>query len=350
MATYESKKYDFSGANLTNLSTSDNVVINGAMNIFQRSTSETGLGATDGYHTADRITFSFNSSGRLTSTQDSSAPSGFNNSLKLACTTADTSVAADEYLNIQTRIEGQNLQRFAKGTSDAKPFAVSFYVKGNASATYVCELFDDDNNRQISKTFNVTTDWTRVELIFPADTTGAFDDDEARSLSLGIWLHAGTTWSSGTLNSSSWASYTNANRAVGISSFYDSTDRTFFITGIQLETDTVSPFIHEDRGTTLRKCRRYYRTSPSLQGAMDNGNSNFVTMGFPGHDMRSGGATGAVIVTGNKLHRPGVTFYNLNSSGHGVYTAYCQLSPGTAFGANLPGQVTQGAMEMESEI
>ena len=62
------------------------------------------------------------------------------------------------------------MQAFAKGTSSAKPFAVSFYVKGNASATYVCELADQDNGRQISKTFNVTTDWTRVELNFPADT------------------------------------------------------------------------------------------------------------------------------------------------------------------------------------
>ena len=124
--------------------TNKNLVINGAMNVFQRSTSETGLGASDGYHTADRITFSFNSDGRLTSTQDSSAPSGFNNSLKLDCTTADTSVGSGDYLFFSTRFEGQDLQRFAKGTSDAKPFAVSFYVKGNASATYVCELFDED--------------------------------------------------------------------------------------------------------------------------------------------------------------------------------------------------------------
>jgi len=239
--------------------TNKNLVINGAMNVFQRSTSETGLGASDGYHTADRITFSFNSDGRLTSTQDSSAPSGFNNSLKLDCTTADTSVGSGDYLFISTRFEGQDLQRFAKGTSDAKPFAVSFYVKGNASATYVCELFDEDNSRQISKTFNVTTDWTRVELTFPADTTGAFDDDNARSLDLSIWLHAGSNYTSGTLNSSAWASNTNANRAVGISSFYDSTDRTFFITGVQLEVgQNPTEFEHEPYATTLEKCLRYF--------------------------------------------------------------------------------------------
>ena len=164
-----------------------NVIINGAMNVAQRGTSSTGLGATDGYFTADRFKLDFSSlDGRLTQTQDSSAPSGFANSLKLDCTTADTSIAAGEYMFLTQLIEGQNVQTFAKGTSDAKPFAVSFYVKGNASATYVCELYDGDNNRQISKTFSVTTDWTRIELSFPADTTGALDDDNAVSLYLNI--------------------------------------------------------------------------------------------------------------------------------------------------------------------
>ena len=237
-----------------------NLVINGAMNVAQRGTSSTGLGASSGYFTCDRWAHNFSgTAGRLTSTQDSSAPSGFANSLKLDCTTADTSIAAGEFLLLQHNFEGQNVQSFAKGTSDAKPFAVSFYVKGNASATYVCELFDADNSRQISKTFNVTTDWTRVELSFPADTTGAFDDDNAQSLALVIWLHAGSTYSSGTLNSSAWASTTNANRAAGISSFFDSTDRTFFITGVQLEVgQNPTEFEHEPFERTMAKARRYF--------------------------------------------------------------------------------------------
>ena len=48
------------------------------------------------------------------------------------------------------------------------------------------------NDRQCSKTFNVTTDWTRIKLTFPADTTGAFDDDNATSLNLNFHLHAGS--------------------------------------------------------------------------------------------------------------------------------------------------------------
>ena len=236
-----------------------NAIINGATNVAQRGTSQTSItGTANAYYVQDRWRVNINSSGALTQTQDSSAPSGFANSIKLDCTTADTSIASTELLILHQRIEGQNLQGFAKGTSDAKPFAVSFYVKGNASATYCCGLRDRDNDRTAGKLFNVTTDWTRVELTFDADTTGAFDDNDEASLDLEIWLHAGSNYTSGTLNNT-FASRTNANRAVGISSFFDSTDRTFFITGVQLEVgQNPTEFEHIPFEKELLSCRRYY--------------------------------------------------------------------------------------------
>ena len=269
--------------------TNRNVIINGAMNVAQRGTSSTGLGASAGYFTVDRFRMdSGSTAGRYTMTQDSSAPSGFANSLKLACTTADTSIASGEYLILQQKLEGQNLQGFAKGTSDAKPFAVSFYVKGNASATYVAELYDNDNTRQVSKSFTVGTDWARVELSFPADTTGAFDDDNAFSLQLQIWLHSGSSYTSGTL-SETWTSVTETNRAVGISSFFDSTDRTFFITGVQVEVgQNPTEFEHEPFGVTQEKCHRYfYQTTNQHYGSYGEYNAaGYDNIQFP-TDMRA---------------------------------------------------------------
>ena len=237
-----------------------NVVINGAMNVAQRNVSATGVGGSSGYFTLDRFKIlPSTTSGRVTMSQDSSAPTGFANSLKLAVTTADTSVAAGEYFIISHKIEGQNLQGFAKGTSEAKPFAVSFYVKGNASATYACELFDS-NGRQASKLFSVTTDWTRVELTFDPDTTGAFADDNAMGLELNFWLHAGSNFSSGTLNQT-FASNDNTKRASGISSLFDSTSRTFFITGVQLEVgQNPTTFENIPFEKELQTCMRYYQT------------------------------------------------------------------------------------------
>ena len=240
-----------------------NVIINGAMNVAQRATSATGLGSSDpSYQTLDRFRMNIGgtSAGRFTMAQDSSAPEGFANSLKLSCTTADTSIAADELLSLQQRIEGQNLQMFAKGTTSAKPYAVSFYVKGNASATYTCELEDGDNSRRVAKEFSVTTDWARVELSFPKDTTGAFDDDNALSLSLNIFLHGGSNFTSGTFSANTWESISNTTRlSDSQTSFFDSTDRTFFITGVQLEVgQNPTSFEHEPFERTLAKCQRYF--------------------------------------------------------------------------------------------
>ena len=256
--------------------TNRNVIINGAMNVAQRATSEADVGGVGKYPTIDRFKIVPNgTNGRVTMSQDSSAPSGFANSLKLDVTTADTSVVAGEYFILSQKIEGQNLQAFAKGTSDAKPFAVSFYVKGNASATYAVELFDS-NSRQASKLFNVTTDWTRVELTFDADTTGAFDDDSASSFELNIWLHGGSSFTSGTLQQT-FASADNTKRAAGISSIFDSTDRTFFITGVQIEVgQNPTTFEHESFDRSLQRCDRYYQKNEGtnytvfLTGAIDD--------------------------------------------------------------------------------
>jgi len=243
-----------------------NIIINGAMQVAQRSASVTGIGASAGYFTLDRWKISTAASaGRLTMTQTADGPSGFANCIKLDCTTADASIAAGENLVLQQRLEGQDLQQIKKGTSDAESITVSFYVKANAVFTFGCELFDQDNNRQITKLFATTTDWVRHELTFPADTTGAFGDDNARSLDIQFLLHAGSNLTSGTLNTSSFASTTDANRAVGISSFYSSTDNNFFITGVQLEVGSVAtPFEHRSFGETLALCQRYFEIHTTL--------------------------------------------------------------------------------------
>jgi len=237
-----------------------NVLINGAQQVAQRATSKADIGA-DGaaIHVTDRMFTSCGGlSGRLTMSQDSDSPDGFANSLKFDCTTAQTSFDADDFLWFQTRIEGQDLQRFAKGTSSAKNFTFSFYVKANSARTMVAELFDADNSRAVSRTFTTTTDWSRIEIDFGADTTGAFDDDGNLSLYVALWLASGSTYNGGTLQTS-WVANNNANRNVGGSNFLSSTDNTLFITGMQLEVGSVATeFEHRSFGEELALCRRYF--------------------------------------------------------------------------------------------
>ena len=246
-----------------------NVIINGAMNVAQRGTSQTGI-ASGGYYTLDRYKIQIsNTAGRFTMTQDSSAPEGFSNSMKLDCTTADTSIASDELLFIQHSIEGQNLQTLQKGTSSAVPVTASFYVKGNASATYTVELEDRDNTRYNSQEFPVTTDWVRISRTFVADTTGTLDDDNAESLRLNFWLHGGSNYTGGTHTDNVWHTTDNQRVGDGASSFFDSTDRTFFITGVQLEVgQNPTEFEHEPFERTLAKCQRYFYTEVDPDGSM----------------------------------------------------------------------------------
>jgi len=250
------------GETLTNQpSGRKNLVTNGAMQVAQRSASVTGIGAAAGYFTLDRWRLTQSTSaGRLTMTQTADGPSGLANCLKLDCTTADTDIAAAENLVLQQKFEGQELQQIKKGTSDAELITVSFYVKANAVFTFGCELFDQDNTRQITKLFATTTDWVKHSITFPADTTGAYDDDNANSFDLNFWLHAGATWAGGTLNTAAWASSTNANRAAGVSSFYSSTNNNFFITGLQMEIGSqATNFEHRSFGEELALCSRYFQ-------------------------------------------------------------------------------------------
>lgn len=239
-----------------------NIVYNGKMQVAQRGTSETGVGATAGYFTCDRWVYSVAGShaGRFTMSQSTDTPSGFSHSLKLDCTTADTSIAAGELAIIRQHFEGQDLQHLKKGTSDAEQVTVSFYVKASSALTFGLELFDSDNDRQITKLFTTTTSWVRHEITFPADTTGAFNNDNARSLDLSFWIHAGSTYAGGTLNSTAFASTTTANRAAGIDSFFSSTDNELFITGVQLEVGSqATPFEHRSFGEELALCERYFQ-------------------------------------------------------------------------------------------
>ena len=107
--------------------------------------SVTGIGAAGGYFTLDRWNVNMDAAlcWSFTMTQTADGPNGISaNCLKLDCTTADTSIAAGEYLILAAKpLEGQNLQRIGKGVAGAKEITVSFYVKANAAFTFGCENF-----------------------------------------------------------------------------------------------------------------------------------------------------------------------------------------------------------------
>ena len=241
-----------------------NIVINGGMNVAQRSVSVAALGDGDeGYVTLDRIRHTAAASaGRFTSAQTAiSDLPGFLNCLHLDCTTADTSIAATELLVLEHRIEGQDLQQLKKGTSDAEKVTVSFYMKTNAAFVFMCVLNDFDNNRVNTQKFTTTTGWTRHSITFAGDTTGVLNDDNALSLSVSIYLHAGSNFTGGTYVSNAWQSRSSSDNMIapGIGSFYSNTSNDVKLTGLQLEVGSVAtPFENRSFGEEQELCKRYY--------------------------------------------------------------------------------------------
>jgi len=240
-----------------------NIIINGDMSIFQRSTSASSLTGS-GYHAPDRYRFSKSGFGTWTWSQSTDVPSGqgFAYSQKLDCTTADASPSAGSQFKIESKIEGQNLQYLKKGTASAESLTLSFWVKSNKTGTYIAELFDVDNSRQISKSYTIdsASTWEKKTITYAGDTTGAFDNDNASSLQLTLWLGAGSTYSSGTL-STTWTTATSADRAVGQVNLADSTSNEWYITGVQLEAGTTaSDFEFLPYDVNLQRCNRYYQS------------------------------------------------------------------------------------------
>ena len=237
-----------------------NLLINGAMTVAQRGTKALTGNPEAGY-ACDRFEFYQGGDADVTISQSTDAPSGsgFANSLKFDVVTADTSLGAGEIYVMRQKLEGQDLQGMKKGTSSAESVTLQFWIKSSKTGTYILELFDIDNTRQISKSYTVSSanTWEQKFITFEGDTSGVLDNDNARSLDVQWWIAAGSDYTSGTL-STTWTANTSANRAVGQVNALDNASNEIYITGVQLEVgEQATPFEHRSYADELRRCQRY---------------------------------------------------------------------------------------------
>ena len=250
-----------------------NLIINGAMTVAQRSTSETGQSTVNAYVTVDRYKVQAQSSGTFTISQSAESPDGFANSLKFDCTTADSS---PNYLLVMQRLEGQDLQYIQKGTSSAQKLSASFYVRSSKTGTYQVNIRDFDNNRIVGATYAISSanTWEYKTVTFPADTTGAFDNDANDSLQIEWWLAAGSTYTGGAVPTT-WKTLSNSDRAAGLNvDIGAATSDDFYITGVQLEVgEKATPFEHKSYGDELARCQRYFYAYELLGVTLVGGNT-----------------------------------------------------------------------------
>jgi len=243
-----------------------NFVINGDMQCWQRATAATA--ANGGYATVDRFGMGEGTDGAYTTERSSDTPIGTGYSLKAQVTTADTSIAAAQYAYIWQEIEAQNLQPLQYGTSSAKTLTLSFWVKSNKTGTYTIDIQKRDATIYfipIEYTISSANTWEKKTITitptaggtsFITASAGAIANDNGQGIQLGFGLAWGSNYH-GTSNT--WSANTHYGTSNQVN-WMDSTSNNFYLAQVQLEIgDTATPFEHEDFGTTLRKCKRYFQ-------------------------------------------------------------------------------------------
>ena len=259
-----------SGANLTSLPSSpppNNFLINGEMQVNVRGTDHQTAGSfnpvTGSIYTLDRWKVLNSNSFDTDSAkvvQDTGAPTseGFRKSIMMNIGNTETP-SSTQVCGFQQKIEAQNLQSLAYGTSSAKTMTLSFWVYSNKTGTYCVQIMQDDVNKYVLYEYTISSSntWEKKTITVAGNTSDAINNDNGIGLEVNWILCVGSGRQASA--TSSWTSggyYVATSNQVNL---WDHADNYFKMTGCQLQTgSTATDFVHEDYGTTLRKCQRYF--------------------------------------------------------------------------------------------
>ena len=251
-----------------------NRIINGDMRIDQRSA---GAAVTaSGSFPVDRFIIANGTDGAFSAQQDSSAPAGFVNSVKVTTTTADGTLTAGQNLNFQQRIEGTNVADLGWGTANAKTVTLSFWVRSSLTGTFGGALTNNDPNRcyPFAYTISVADTWEYKTVTIPGDTSGTWLTTTGSGIRVFFALGAGPD-RSGTADA--WTG-SSAISPTGSVSVIGTLNATWYITGVQLEKgSTATSFDYRDYGRELAMCQRYYQKLGLSNGPILNGFNNSAT-------------------------------------------------------------------------
>jgi len=266
-----------------------NFIINGGMRVAQRGTSTASITGS-GVFVIDRWELDEVADSTLTMSQETlttgaAFDAGLNHSLKVLVTTADTSIGSSQAVQLMQSIEAQNLQTLKFGSSGARNLTLSFYYKSNVTGVHTVCIDKIDSTRTtcpLEFTVSSANTWERYILKAVANSavqasSGAIANDNGQGFRVMWGLAYGSDYLSGT--SGTWeqngtASFSTSNQQ----NIVGAADNYVELSGVQLEIgDVATAFEHEDIGTTLRKCQRYYvKEAGTIYGGQYNTSSGFA--------------------------------------------------------------------------
>jgi hypothetical protein len=299
-----------------NASSFKNRIINGDMSIDQRQlgAAVTVAPSASGYFGIDRYniwSFPGGAAGTWTWQQQTATPPvGFTYYGRATVTTADSSVAGNDYYTIQQAVEGFNTADFEFGTANAKPFTVSFWARSSITGTFSCSSYfaNASLGYPLTYTINAANTWEYKTISFPAFTSASLSGTPkttSASLYLVFSLGMGSsfTGTAGVLAASAYG-------AAGATNLISTNGATFDITGIQLEVGTVATsFDYLPITTELSLCERYFQRY-SLQSSFPfvgrTLTDNRVQINFP---LRTEMRATPTLITSAINSSPGVNVY-----------------------------------------
>ena len=256
-------------ANITNNLSNRNLIINGAMQVAQRGTSSTS----SGYQTVDRYKTNYSGLDNAptfeqvdTSSSDTPYTLGLRKAFKV--TNGDqTSVGGADNLRIEYKIEAQDIGQSGWNFKSATSFiTLSFWVKSSVAQNFAIRLFNSDGSYAYSFVFAATTSWTKITHSIKGDSGIVINNDNGGGLNVNWVLFEGTDSTTSGHANETWATYSSTDKVGDMTStWYDTDDATFELTGVQLEVGSVATdFEHRSFAQELALCQRYFQQTYSV--------------------------------------------------------------------------------------
>lgn len=241
----------------TAVAANPNLIINGAMTVDQRNSGSSLTVPSGGGHSLDRWAHYSAQASKFTIQQSTETPTEYKNSLLVTSSSAYT-VGASESFSVRQYIEGQNIAHLEFGNSNAKTVTLSFWVRSSLTGSFGGVLWDGAAGTSFypfSYTISSANTWEQKTVTIAGRQSGTWATDNTVGAVVQFALGTGSNFV-GTADA--WSS-SQILAPTGSTDVVATSGATWYITGVKLEVGSSSTsFIHEDIGTTLAKCQRYY--------------------------------------------------------------------------------------------
>lgn len=199
--------------------------------------------------------------------QDTNAPPGYSNSLKIRVNTARTLVSTDRFTLLQ-RIEGYLSNQLALGNASPKNIAIKFWIKSSVVGTWVVGVRNSANNyrRLCMITVDAADTWEqKVITPFAGANAGAWL--AGNNIGAEFFIDLGSGSAASGANVAGWSANAQQRTAASVN-FASTQDATLRITGVTLCEGSAANAPRIDYMQQLGYCRRYYEVISCPKGVV----------------------------------------------------------------------------------